>query len=121
MTDKPERRRFPPPWFAKLRLSRVVHLRFIRFASSCIVSKTNGITMSEEIEPQVTRRKLFLLVGLAASFAVPVSVLTASNAEAQQSEAQQPAEQPPKKKKKKKKEAAPTGTAPTPPERPKAQ
>jgi hypothetical protein len=77
--------------------------------------------MSEEIEPQVTRRKLFLLVGLAASFAVPVSVLTASNAEAQQSEAQQPAEQPPKKKKKKKKEAAPTGTAPTPPERPKAQ
>ena len=72
--------------------------------------------MGEEIEPQVTRRKLFLLVGLAASFAVPVSVLTASNAEAQQS-----AEQPPKKKKKKKNEAAPTGTAPTPPERPKAQ
>jgi hypothetical protein len=42
---------------------------------------------------------LFFLVGLAASFAVPVSVLTASNAEARQ-----PAEQPPKKKKKKKKE-----------------
>ena len=74
--------------------------------------------MSEEIEPQVTRRKLFLLVGLAASFAVPVTVLTASNAEAQQPD-QQPAEQAPKKKKKK--EAAPTGTAPTPSATPKAQ
>ena len=70
--------------------------------------------MSEEIEPQVTRRKLFLLVGLAASFAVPVTVLTASNAEAQQ-----PAEQAPKKKKKQK--PAPTGTMPTPSEKPKAQ
>ena len=76
--------------------------------------------MSEEIEPQVTRRKLFLLVGLAASFAVPVAVLTASNAEAQQPE-QQPGAQPPKKKKKKKKEAAPTGTAPTPSATPKPQ
>jgi hypothetical protein len=75
--------------------------------------------MSEEIEPQVTRRKLFLLVGLAASFAVPVAVLTASNAEAQQPEQQpeqQPAAQPPKKKK-----AAPTGTAPTPSATPKPQ
>jgi hypothetical protein len=72
--------------------------------------------MSQEIEPQVTRRKLFLLVGLAASFAVPVTVLTASNADAQQ-----PAEQAPKKKKRKKKEAAPTGAAPTPSETPKAQ
>ena len=76
--------------------------------------------MSAEIEPQVTRRKLFLLVGWAASFAVPVAVLTASNAEAQQSD-QQPAMQPPKKKKKKKKEAAPTGTAPTPSATPKPQ
>jgi hypothetical protein len=77
--------------------------------------------MSEETEPQVTRRKLFFLVGLAASFAVPVAVLTASNAEAQQPE-QQPAAQPPKKKKKKKKEeAAPTGTAPTPSATPKPQ
>jgi hypothetical protein len=79
--------------------------------------------MSEEIEPQVTRRELFLLVGLAASFAVPVTVLTASNAEAQQP-AEQPAAQPPKKKKKKKKkkkEAAPTGTAPTPSATPKPQ
>jgi hypothetical protein len=75
--------------------------------------------MSAEIEPQVTRRKLFLLVGWAASFAVPVAVLTASNAEAQQSD-QQPAMQPPKKKKKKK-EAAPTGTAPTPSATPKPQ
>jgi hypothetical protein len=77
--------------------------------------------MSEEIEPQVTRRELFLLVGLAASFVVPVTVLTASNAEAQQP-AEQPAAQPPKKKKKKKKkEAAPTGTAPTPSATPKPQ
>ena len=76
--------------------------------------------MSEEIEPQVTRRKLFLLVGLAARFAVPVAVLTASNAEAQQP-AEQPGTQSPKKKKKKKKEAAPTGTAPTPSATPKPQ
>jgi DMSO/TMAO reductase YedYZ molybdopterin-dependent catalytic subunit len=69
--------------------------------------------MSEEIEQQVTRRKLFLLVGLAASFAAPVTGLTASNAKAQQS-----AEQAPKKKKKK---AAPAGAAPTPSETPKAQ
>jgi hypothetical protein len=67
--------------------------------------------MSEEIEPQVTRRKLFLLVGLAASFAT-------SNAEAQQTD-QQPAAPPPKKKKKQK--PAPTGTVPTPSEKPKAQ
>jgi hypothetical protein len=76
--------------------------------------KPRGFTMSEEIELQVTRRKLYLLVGLAASFAVPVTVLTASNAEAQQ-----PAEQAPKKKKKQKQ--APIGTAPTPSEKPKAQ
>ena len=77
--------------------------------------------MSEQIESQViSRRKLFLLVGLAASFAVPAAVLTASNAEAQQPEAQQPSEAP---KKKKKKKAAPTGSAPAPgpSEKPKAQ
>ncbi len=72
--------------------------------------------MSEKIESQVTRRKLFLLAGFAAGFAVPATVLTASHAEAQQ-----PAEQPPKKKKKKKKKAAPTGAAPSPSETPKAQ
>jgi hypothetical protein len=98
-----------------MRLNGVVHLRFIRLASSCVVSiSQGGFTMSEEIELQVTRRKLFLLVGLTASFAVPVTVLTASNAEAQQ-----PAEQAPKKKKKQK--PAPTGTVPTPSEKPKAQ
>ena len=96
-----------------MRLNGVVHLRFIRLASSCVVSiSQGGVTMSEEIELQVTRRKLFLLAGFAASFAVPATVLTASHAEAQQ-----PAEQAPKKKKKKK--AAPTGAAPTPPEMPK--
>jgi hypothetical protein len=63
---------------------------------------------------EVTRRKLFLLAGFVASFAVPATFLAASHAEAQQ-----PAEQAPKKKKKKK--AAPTGAAPTPPETPKAQ
>ncbi len=71
--------------------------------------------MSEQIELQaISRRKLFLLAGLAASFAVPAAVLTASNAEAQK-----PAGQTPKKKKKKK--AAPTDAAPSPSETPKAQ
>jgi hypothetical protein len=82
--------------------------------------------VSEQIESQViSRRKLFLLVGLAAGFAVPVAVLTGSNAEAQQPEAQQPAAAPMKKTKKTKKEkkAAPTDSAPapTPSEKPKAQ
>jgi hypothetical protein len=69
----------------------------------------------------ISRRKLFLIVGLAAGFAVPVAVLTTSNAEAQQPEAQQPGAAP--KKKTKKKEAAPTGSAPAsaPSEKPKAQ
>lgn len=60
--------------------------------------------MSEQIGSQVTsRRKLFLLLGLAAGFAVPATMLMASSAEAQQ---------PPKKKKKKKK-GAPTEAAPS--------
>jgi hypothetical protein len=68
--------------------------------------------MSEQIESQVTsRRKLFLLLGLAAGFAVPATVLMASSAEAQQ---------PPKKKMKKKKKGAPTEAAPSS-ETPKAQ
>ena len=78
--------------------------------------------MSKPSEPEViSRRKLFPLAGLAASFAVPASVITSSNADAQQPEAQQPSA-PPKKKKKKKKEA-PTGAAPapSPSEAPKAQ
>ena len=76
--------------------------------------------MSEQIESQViSRRKLFLLVGLAAGFAVPVAVLTGSNAEAQQPEAQQPGAAPTKKTKKKK--AAPTGSAPAPSPSEKAQ
>ncbi len=67
--------------------------------------------MSEQIGSQVTsRRKLFLLLGLAAGFAVPATMLMASSAEAQQ---------PPKKKKKKKK-GAPTEAAPSS-ETPKAQ
>jgi hypothetical protein len=85
--------------------------------------------VSEQIESQViSRRKLFLLVGLAAGFAVPAALLTASNAEAQQPEAQQPSEAPKKKseapkKKKKKKKAAPTDSAPAPgpAEKPKEQ
>jgi hypothetical protein len=79
--------------------------------------------MSKPREPEViSRRKLFLLAGLAASFAMAASVITASNADAQQPEAQLPSE-PPKKKKKKKKKAAPTGAAPAPgaSEAPKAQ
>jgi hypothetical protein len=79
--------------------------------------------VSEQIESQViSRRKLFLLVGLAAGFAVPVAVLTGSDAEAQQPEAQQPGGAPMKKTKKEKK-VAPTGSAPAPApsEKPKAQ
>ena len=86
-------------------------------------SQQGGIAVSEQIESQViSRRKLFLLVGLAAGFAVPVAVLTGSNAEAQQPEAQQPGAAPMKKTKKEKK-AAPTSSAPapTPSEKPKAQ
>jgi hypothetical protein len=79
--------------------------------------------VSEQIESQViSRRKLFLLAGLAAGFAAPVAVLAASNAEAQQPEAQQPSADPTKKtKKKKKKKAAPTGSAPAPSPSEKAQ
>jgi hypothetical protein len=66
--------------------------------------------VSEQIESQViSRRKLFLLVGLAAGFAAPVAVL-----------AQQPSADPTKKTKKKKK-AAPTGSAPAPSPSEKAQ
>ena len=44
--------------------------------------------MSKPSEPEViSRRKLFLLAGLAASFAVAASVIAASNADAQQPEA----------------------------------
>jgi hypothetical protein len=85
--------------------------------------KAERFTMSKPSEPEViSRRKLFLLAGLAASFAVPASVITASNADAQQPEAQQPSA-PPKKKKKKKKKETPTGAAPapSPSEAPKAQ
>ena len=82
--------------------------------------------MIEQVESQViSRRKLFLLVGLAAGFAAPVAMLAASNAEAQQPEAQQPNEAPKKsetpKKKTKKKKAAPTGSAPAPSPSEKAQ
>jgi hypothetical protein len=88
--------------------------------------KAERFTMSKPTEPEViSRRKLFLLAGLAASFAVPASVITASNADAQQPEAQQPSAPPKKKKKKrkKKKKEAPAGAAPapSPSEAPKAQ
>jgi hypothetical protein len=54
--------------------------------------------MSVQIKSRViSRRKALLLVGLAGSLAVPATVLTASDAEAQQ-----PGTQTPKKKKKKK-------------------
>jgi secreted PhoX family phosphatase len=77
--------------------------------------------VSEQIESQViSRRKLFLLAGLAAGFAAPGAVLATSNAEAQQPEAQQPSADPTKKTKKKKK-AAPTGSAPVPSPSEKAQ
>jgi hypothetical protein len=76
--------------------------------------------MSEQFGSQaISRRKLFLLVGLTASFA-PGMALTWSKAEAQQpSDAPQSSAAPKKKKKK----AAPTGAAPKPStsETPKAQ
>jgi hypothetical protein len=43
MIDKPEPRRFPPPWVARMRLNGVVHLRFIRLASSCNISISRGV------------------------------------------------------------------------------
>jgi hypothetical protein len=74
--------------------------------------------MSEQIQSQViSRRKVLFLVGLAASLAMPATVLTASDVKAQQ-----PSEQaaPKKKVKKKKKKATPSGAAPQTTE-PKAQ
>jgi hypothetical protein len=79
--------------------------------------------MSEQIQSQIiSRRKVLFLVGLAASLAAPVTVLTASDARAQQ-----PADQatPGEKKVKKKDKATPAGTAPSgtapPTTQPKAQ
>jgi ribosomal protein L12E/L44/L45/RPP1/RPP2 len=55
--------------------------------------------MSDQIKSQViSRRKALFLVGLAASLAVPATVITASDADAQQTDEQS------KKKKGKKKE-----------------
>jgi hypothetical protein len=76
--------------------------------------------MTEQIRSQViSRRKMLFLVGLAASLAAPVAVLTASDARAQQpAEQATPGEQAApkkkvKKKKKKKEKATPSGTAPS--------
>ena len=70
--------------------------------------------MSKPSEPEViSRRKLFLLAGLAASFAVAASVITASNADAQQPEAQQPSE-PPKEEKEEEGGADERGTSAQP-------
>ena len=80
--------------------------------------------MSEQFGSQaISRRKLFLLVGLTASFAAPGMALTWSKAEAQQPSDAPQSGAAPKKKKKKQKKAAPTGAAPTPStsETPKAQ
>jgi hypothetical protein len=68
--------------------------------------------MTEQIQSQIiSRRKVLFLVGLAASLAAPVTVLTASDARAQQpAEQATPGEK--KVKKKKKDKAAPAGTAP---------
>ena len=81
--------------------------------------------MSEQIPSQViSRRKVLFLVGLAASLALPVTVLTASDAKAQQPEQATPGGQAtPKKqvKKKKKETATPSGTAAPQTTQPKAQ
>jgi hypothetical protein len=80
-------------------------------------------------EDQISRRKVFFLVGLATGLAVPAAaLLTASDAQAQQDTSTPPAtpgaETTPKKKKqakaKAKAKAAPSSTAP-PSTQPKAQ
>ena len=63
----------------------------------------------------ISRRKLFLLMGLAAGVAVPTAALVASSAEAQQPTAETPPSGQTEKKKKKKKKAAPMGAAPSQP------
>jgi hypothetical protein len=106
-------------------LGLTVHLGFIRKSLSLTYVRIlqGRFVMSEQFGSQVvSRRKLFLLVGLTASFAVPGMALTWSRAEAQQP-SDAPQSSPAPKKKKKKKKAAPTGAAPTPStsETPKAQ
>jgi hypothetical protein len=80
--------------------------------------------MSEQIQSQaISRRRVLFLVGLAASLAVPTTVLTSSDVKAQQPNEQgTPAGQaaPKEKVKKKKKKATPSSMAPQPTE-PKAQ
>ena len=80
--------------------------------------------MSEQIQSQaISRRRVLFLVGLAASLAVPATVLTGSDVKAQQPNEQgTPAGQaaPKEKVKKKKKKATPSSMAPQPTE-PKAQ
>jgi hypothetical protein len=65
-----------------------------------------GFAMSQQIGSQViSRRKLFLLVGLAASFAVPATALTASNAMAQQPGDQTPGKNEEKQQRKEERKA----------------
>jgi hypothetical protein len=87
-----------------------------------------GIAMSEQIKlPIISRRKVFWLAAIAAALAAPATMLSTSNARAQQSD-QAPAAEPTapktKEKKKKKKQAAPKATtapASNPPAPPKQQ
>src|ERR1700738_2141040 len=91
-----------------------------------------GTTMSEQIKSQIiSRRRLFWLAAIAVALAAPATMLSTSDARAQQSD-QAPAAEPTapqskakkKKKKKKKKKATPgTTTAPasSPPAPPKQQ
>ena len=88
--------------------------------------------MSEQIKsPIISRRKLFWLVAIAEALAAPATMLSTSDARAQQSD-QAPAAEPTapkskakkKKKKKKKKKATPEATtapASSPPAPPKQQ
>jgi hypothetical protein len=86
-------------------------------------------TMSEQIKSQIiSRRRLFWLAAIAVALAAPATMLSTSDARAQQSD-QAPAAEPtaPKskaKKKKKKKKATPgatTAPASSPPAPPKQQ
>ena len=103
-----------------------------RSFAACALSPSGlrqGIAMNEEIKsPIISRRKVFWLAAIAAALAAPATMLSTSNARAQQSD-QAPAAEPTapktgekkKKKKEKKKKAspgsmtAPASTAPAPP------
>ena len=118
------------PSKVSLNNSGSVHLRAYSFCRQGRSALRQGIAMNKEIKsPIISRRKVFWLAAIAAALAAPATMLSTSNARAQQSD-QAPAAEPTapktgeKKKKKKKKKATPgsmTAPASTPPAPPKQQ